>query len=560
MSTITNHINTYQSNADYQNDKTKKYPNVSYIVEDDIVLFKSIYPFAIVMDIANYTDRLYTDVYDRTAMKWYKLNSDNEYEEYGLFGTSRNDPYYEGKLVLEDDYEYEWNCSEWVNVGEHKFVDWIAPTDDELQNVGYGNDLCSYAFNKYRFTLSAPTDSIIDFSNVPCDYSHKTITGPWEVGTIYETEVDAYLMLGHNQQLIGKGFEMLAKTEIIPKKYETIERPMFAKAYDTLDEAKIDKAKVGLNTAAILPNNDIDTFAQNGLELTEDYVLFGRLNDTEECLYQPVTDNNRQCQSFTNYLDRTKLHTVYINGYLANDIFTSCTSLANVKLGNKFSINTNANNNIQYFYNCKNLPVEGNIRYADTMAVEVVDKTVTDYTFNVKEGTKIINAVCFSDGEHKNKGWKITLPNSVEYIGYHAFYNLYTQTQIILPSNLKIIGKEAFRKYYWYNAPTSSRLTIPDSVVTIGDKAFYEYYYYYITIGSGVKTIGINAFCTDQTSYRNIYVTCKATTPPTIPTTTNNLLWDGHSKIQYIKVPSASVTNYKNAVGWRHWDNKIQSM
>ena len=39
MTKLLNHINTYQSEADYQNDKTKNFPNVSYIVENDNVLF-----------------------------------------------------------------------------------------------------------------------------------------------------------------------------------------------------------------------------------------------------------------------------------------------------------------------------------------------------------------------------------------------------------------------------------------------------------------------------------------------------------------------------------------
>ena len=39
MTKILNHINTYQSEADYQNDNSKNFPNVSYIEEDDIVVF-----------------------------------------------------------------------------------------------------------------------------------------------------------------------------------------------------------------------------------------------------------------------------------------------------------------------------------------------------------------------------------------------------------------------------------------------------------------------------------------------------------------------------------------
>ena len=39
MTKLLNNINTYQSEADYQNDKSKNFPNVSYIVENDNVLF-----------------------------------------------------------------------------------------------------------------------------------------------------------------------------------------------------------------------------------------------------------------------------------------------------------------------------------------------------------------------------------------------------------------------------------------------------------------------------------------------------------------------------------------
>ena len=39
MTKILNHINTYQSETDYQNDNSKNFPNVSYIEEDEIVMF-----------------------------------------------------------------------------------------------------------------------------------------------------------------------------------------------------------------------------------------------------------------------------------------------------------------------------------------------------------------------------------------------------------------------------------------------------------------------------------------------------------------------------------------
>ena len=74
--------------------------------------------FAVVDDITQYTDREFEDVYDKTTKKWYKLNNLNQYEEYGIYGSGKDITYYNGKLTIDNGYEYEWNGSEWVNVGE----------------------------------------------------------------------------------------------------------------------------------------------------------------------------------------------------------------------------------------------------------------------------------------------------------------------------------------------------------------------------------------------------------------------------------------------------------
>lgn len=74
--------------------------------------------FAVVNDITQYTDREFEDVYDKATEKWFKLNNLNQYEQYGIYGEGKNITYYEGKLTVDDGYEYEWNGSSWVNVGE----------------------------------------------------------------------------------------------------------------------------------------------------------------------------------------------------------------------------------------------------------------------------------------------------------------------------------------------------------------------------------------------------------------------------------------------------------
>lgn len=74
--------------------------------------------FAVVDDITKYQETEFEDVYDKTTKKWYKLNNLNQYEKYGIYGSGRSVTTYKGKLTIDEGYEYEWNGSEWVNLGE----------------------------------------------------------------------------------------------------------------------------------------------------------------------------------------------------------------------------------------------------------------------------------------------------------------------------------------------------------------------------------------------------------------------------------------------------------
>lgn len=74
--------------------------------------------FAVVDDITKYQETEFEDVYDKATKKWYKLNNLNQYEKYGAYGSGRSVTTYKGKLTIDEGYEYEWNGSEWVNLGE----------------------------------------------------------------------------------------------------------------------------------------------------------------------------------------------------------------------------------------------------------------------------------------------------------------------------------------------------------------------------------------------------------------------------------------------------------
>lgn len=74
--------------------------------------------FAVVDDITQYSDTEFVDVYDKATEKWYKLNNLDQYEQYGVYGSGRTITYYEGKLTIDNGYEYEWDGSEWSSLGE----------------------------------------------------------------------------------------------------------------------------------------------------------------------------------------------------------------------------------------------------------------------------------------------------------------------------------------------------------------------------------------------------------------------------------------------------------
>ena len=74
--------------------------------------------YDITNNIATYTRRDFKSVFDTTSNKWYMLNNLNNYEEYGIYGDSF-DTYYIGKLVIVNGHEYEWNGTEWVDLGEY---------------------------------------------------------------------------------------------------------------------------------------------------------------------------------------------------------------------------------------------------------------------------------------------------------------------------------------------------------------------------------------------------------------------------------------------------------
>ncbi len=118
---------------------------------------------------------------------------------------------------------------------------------------------------------------------------------------------------------------------------------------------------------------------------------------------------------------------------------------------------------------------------------------------------------------------RITLPESVQWIGERTFYDCSSLTDLVLPESITYIGVYAF-----CGCSSLTSLTLPESVQWIGGRAFY---------------------CTDLTS---LY--CRPTVPPSWADSDYGFAIPSSTRIY---VPQASVEAYKSDKWWSYYASQI---
>ncbi len=213
---------------------------------------------------------------------------------------------------------------------------------------------------------------------------------------------------------------------------------------------------------------------------------------------------------------------------------------------------------------CKNWDVDKNGELSYEEASKVVKLSGFSGKTNIIAFTELkyftsLNNIpnsCFSGCQQL---WKIVLPESVTSIEYSAFQNCENLEFIKVPEAVTTIGQSAFRgcsSLIEVNIPSNvtdlsqslfdgckklNKIELHDNIIRIGTGTFRYCKFTEITIPKSVESIGDEAFYQCR-SLEYIYI--KATTPPTIGTTSNTFT-TGSSYTIY--VPNSALSKYRSA-------------
>lgn len=257
------------------------------------------------------------------------------------------------------------------------------------------------------------------------------------------------------------------------------------------------------------------------------------------------------------YYSGTSLSEIYVGNHLVWPVNPTPPVVGN-KLsyaisGNTYLIPCNSGDALTY------IEVLGDIIHHDLSMSGITDIVVGDCV-------KKIGELCFTGCYSLSS---VTISSNVTSIEQSAFKDCLILTNIEIPSGVTRISEFVFDSNY-----ELTTINIPSGVTEIGTEAFFDCLSLLdITIPSGVTSIGDDAFRTSNWTIQDRYrfekmmhmasartVTCLATTPPTLGSSSVFSIISGHDvdiATYPIYVPSGSVNAYKTADRWQQYADRI---
>lgn len=116
--------------------------------------------YAVVDDISQYQETEFEDVFNKADNVWYKLNNLNQYEKYGVYGSGRTITTYDGKLTVDDGYEYIYSGGSWVNVGE------VSGSTASLPDIPFSVNFNAKNYDSNSKTLLKTSGQLVDVDAV----------------------------------------------------------------------------------------------------------------------------------------------------------------------------------------------------------------------------------------------------------------------------------------------------------------------------------------------------------------------------------------------------------
>jgi len=219
--------------------------------------------------------------------------------------------------------------------------------------------------------------------------------------------------------------------------------------------------------------------------------------------------------------------------------FWNCTFLQNIELPAGIELI-----DIQAFYLCKLLK---SINIPDSIT-EIKASTFENCyalkSVNIGQNVEIIGQNAFN---HCDALTSVVIPNKVTVIGLYAFSSCTSLQTVTIGTSVTRIDDYAFDTCY-----SLTSVAISDSVQEIGSYAFYDCASLVsVTIPKNVTKIKNHTF---DKCYALTSVYCEPTTPPTC----GSEVFNNNASGRKIYVPSASVNDYKVAVGWSTYADAIE--